>query len=213
MLRWIQTLLIACAVVVAAFVGFRYVRSQMAADVYRQRLAAVSRDYKNLRQMYNQAVQKTAVTELVVQDNTLCVNIRNAQGVQRTIPTPFDPSREIYVDYVVLDGRLWIRRVFDQDTPPGKGVLINPDHLKVDWADSPQAHGKAVYRSLSEGRWLITVTGDGSLGLAKATGPTPPLAEAPPIRGYEPLTDPLPDQTQPLGAADVVKRLINPNSP
>ena len=106
-----------------------------------------------------------------------------------------------------------LRRVFDQDTPPGKGVLINPDHLKVDWADSPQTHGKAVYRSLSEGRWLITVTGDGSLGLAKATGPTPPLAEAPPIRGYEPLTDPLPDQTQPLGAADVVERLINPNSP
>jgi hypothetical protein len=96
------------------------------------------------------------------------VAIRDASGAVRTIETPFDPSREIYVDFVVLDGRLWIRRVFDDRTPPEQGVLIDPALAEIDWSEDEAAHGKATYRALGPGRWIVSVTGDGSLGLARS---------------------------------------------
>lgn len=185
LLRWFQTCVLAAFVGLAAFAGYHVLREREAADIYRQRLADVSRDYESLRQTYNEAVARTAVTELLVEDGRLCVNIRTAEGIDRSIDTPFDPSKEIYVDYVVLDGRLWIRRIFDQDTPPGKGLVIDPHRAEVDWADPRLKQGNAVYRALSEGRWIVTVTGDGSLGLMK-TDPAEdvPLSPPPPVRDY-----------------------------
>lgn len=155
----------------AGFVGYRALRADVVASVYRQRLHELAGEYETLRTRYNEAVRRTAVTELVVNQGHLCVRVRDVDGVVKTFDTPFDPSGEIYCDYVVRDGRVWIRRVFDGQTPPVKGVVIDPRWAEVDWSQSSdqdeQAVGKAVYRALSDGRWVVTVTGDGSLGLRR----------------------------------------------
>lgn len=111
---------------VAGLFGFRLIHSQIITDLYRDRLLSLGRDYDQVRGSYNEAVRKTAVTELIVQNGTICVAIQTADGAERVIQTPFDPSHEVYVDYLVANGRLWIRRVFDEQTPPDKGLVIDP---------------------------------------------------------------------------------------
>ena len=199
----------ALLLVVAGFVGYELVEANLKADIYRDRLTALSDDYDQLRETYNQAVRRTAVTELVVQNGKLCVSIRNSEGMVKSIPTPFDPTGEIYVDYVVLDGRLWVRRVFDAGTPPSQGVLIDPALVDVSWDSETAAHGKAVYRQLTEGRWIVSVTGDGSLGLAKSTNNDPTdLATSPGVRDYEPISQQAEAEVDRIGPVDVMKRLV-----
>src|SRR5690554_4211377 len=115
MLRWTQTI-IAAAFVLLLGVWTWYFLGSSSDEATRRRLEeaqrkveslerdytqlkqthdALRQSYEQLRQTYNEAVAKTAVTELVVEDGTLCVTIRTAEGVDRTIPTPFDPSKEI----------------------------------------------------------------------------------------------------------------------
>lgn len=196
-------------VIVAALAGYRLARWQLAAEVYRERLTVLQQDYERLRSTYNDAVRRTAVTELLVEDSQLSVRIRTAEGVQRTIPTPFDPRHEIYVDYVVVDGRLWIRRVFDAFTAPERGVVIDPKLAEIDW-DSPSVeHGKAAYRQLGEGRWVVTVTGDGSLGLAKQVDDAVPELSAPPeVREHSPVEQELASQRDGIGPLDVLWKLV-----
>ena len=194
---------------VAGYVGYRLVEANLRADIYRDRLNTLADDYDQLRQTYNQAVRRTAVTELLVENGKLCVSIRNAEGVVKSIPTPFDPSGEIYVDYAVLDGRLWVRRVFDAKTPPSQGVVIDPKLMEVAWDDQGATHGKAVYRSLGEGRWVVSVTGDGSLGLARAGDATPTdLTASPQVKDYEPITEQAQADADRIGPGDVIKRLV-----
>jgi hypothetical protein len=201
-------ILLSAAIAISALLGFRVVHAQVAADIYRDRLEALAGDYETLRQTYNRAVQRTAVTELLVQDNRLSVVVRTLAGETRQIQTPFDPTGEIYVDYVVLDGRLWIRRVFDDNTPPRRAVVIDPD-LSVDW-DAPTAQvGKAVYRSLSEGRWVVSVTGDGSLGLARAAPEDRiHLAPAPEIHDYEQILDEAKARADRIALSEVWRRFV-----
>jgi hypothetical protein len=191
------------------FVGaYRLVEAQVAADVYGARLAELARDYDQLRAQYDEAVRRTAVTELQVRDGALFVSIRTLAGERRTIPTPYDPSSEIYVDYVVVDGRLWIRRVFDAATPPEEALVIDSDLRQVDWEAEGALHGKAAYRALGEGRWVVTVTGDGSLGLARAGVEEPlALATAPPIRRYDPVEDEVGDAMGGFGPGEVLRAL------
>lgn len=163
----------------AGYVGYRYIEQQTRADRAIAQLDAVTHDYERLRVSYNDLVRRTAVTELIVEDGKLAVAIRTAEGELKRIETPYDPAGEIYVDYLVLDGRLWIRRVFDDKTTPRDATVITPTLSDVDWSAKHVQLGKAVYRSLTEGRWTITVTGDGSLGLDRTPDPAPPL-EAPP---------------------------------
>ena len=194
---------------VAGYAGYRLVEANLRADIYRDRLTALAADYDTLRATYNQAVRRTAVTELVVEDGKLSVSIRNAEGLVKSIPTPFDPSGEVYVDYVVLDGRLWVRRVFDATTPPSRGVLIDPNLAEVSWDDRGATHGKAVYRRLGEGRWIVSVTGDGSLGLARSPLSEPTdLATTPAVRDYEPISEQAKAEADRIGPGDVVKRLV-----
>lgn len=175
--------LVACA----GFVAYRLMRAQVAGDVYLERLTQMQAEYEGLRLAYNEAVRRTAVTELVVADGKVSVAVRDASGAVRTIDTPFSPEHEIYVDYVVVEGRLWIRRVFDEKTPPDRAVVIDPALAHVDWDASNVAHGKAAYRRLGEGRWVVTVTGDGSLGLARAPEEPVRLVAAPSLRDYAPI--------------------------
>ena len=141
--------------------GYGMIRSNLAADVYRDRLAALSERHASLARTYNRAVRRTAVTEIIVTEpqdgaeaanadadpdagGSVSVRVRTAAGPVREIDTPFSPDGELYVDYVVLDGRLWIRRVFDERTPPRDGVVIDPIADGVDWSDPRARVGKAV---------------------------------------------------------------------
>ncbi|MHC4714832.1 MAG: hypothetical protein ACYTAN_16440 [Planctomycetota bacterium] len=192
-----------------AAVGYRLALSKVELDIYRDRLAGLSDDYEALRSMYNQAVARTAVTELIVKDGRLSVAIRTIEGVDRVIDTQFDPAREIYCDYVLLNGRLWIRRVYDARTPPEKGLVIDDELQRVDWNDPAARYGKAVYRSLDEGRWIVTVTGDGSLGLARTDGRSEvTLSGPPPVRDYEQLKKQIDDKLSDVTIGDVLRRLL-----
>jgi len=190
--------------------GYRLVESQIAAEVYQQRLKQLSDQYSQLRDQYNEAVRKTAVTELLVKDGRLSVIVRDAGSVLRKVETPFDPADEIYVDYVVIDGRLWIRRVFSENVPARDGVTITPQWADVDWDAANAKLGKAVYRSLSEGRWRISVTGDGSLGLAKADGPVSveDLAHAPKLGEYKPIEQEVDRKLDEIGFGEIARRLF-----
>lgn len=187
-----------------ALFGYRFFRSELSAAVYRQRLEAVAEDYQKLATTYNEAVRKTAVTELVVKNNALSVRIRGLAGVIQDIPTPYDPRGEIYIDYVVIENRLWIRRVFDAKTAPGNGMVVDPRFINVAWDSTKAQYGKAVYRTLGEGRWVVTVTGDGSLGLAKVDEATPmALESAPEIKDYNQAVQDAARESDAIGVRDV----------
>lgn len=197
------------ALAAATFLGWRVARNQVAGEIYKERLKTLAHDYEALRQRYNEAVRRTAVTELVVQDGELSLRIVDASGEERVIETPYDPSREVYVDYVVVQGRLWIRRVFDAKTAPGDGLVITPPLEGVDWSDPRFAVGKAVYRALGEGRWVVTVTGDGSLGLARAERGEPArLTAIPEVREYDEMERAIAVEIEGISATDVVRSVI-----
>lgn len=195
---------------VASVFTWRSLKADVEAQVYRDRLQALTGEYESLRGMFNEAVRRTAITELVVDpDKKLSVRVRNASGVLKEIPTPFDPTREIYVDYVMIDNRLLIRRVFDQRTPPEKGVLIEPELAAVDWNDPAAAHGKAVYRVLEEGRWVITATAGGALGLSRAPGEAEAqLLPAPRIKDFSEMEREARAEVEGLGFVEIVRRAL-----
>ena len=203
----------AVLLVVSAFAAFRLLEASITAEVYRERLLELSSDYESLRGQYNQAVRRTAVTELLVAEDQLTVVIRTAEGDLQALPTPFDPRQEIYVDYVVHDGRLWIRRIFDEKTPPEQGLIVDPRFADVDWNAEAASHGKATYRALSEGRWVVDVTGDGSLGLALRDPREPVLlSPPPPVREFGPIehaVDFRMGHVEPLEALQAVARQID----
>lgn len=205
MISRILSLFLLVLVAISAFSAYRLLQASLAAEVYRDRLAELSADYEQLRERYNDAVRRTAVTELLVEGGQLTVVIRTADGELQSLESSFDPSKEIYVDYVVHEGRLWIRRLFDEDTPPGEGMVIDPRFVAVDWDASRENHGKAAYRSLGEGRWVVDVTGDGSLGLSRREPhERVRLEPPPPVRRFEPIDAAVDDA---LGAIQPVEAL------
>jgi hypothetical protein len=217
-LRLIGVLSLAVIAALGTASAYSVARSQLAAAVYLERLEVLTQDYENLRDQFNTAVRRTAVTELLVTGNRLSVHIRTADGTTKTIPTPFDPRGEIYVDYAVVDGRLWLRRIFDAQTPPSQAMVIDPSFETVDWENSTARYGKAIYRSLGTGRWIVSVTGDGSLGLeqidpANAASDSP-LVFAPEIRDFETIEEQVRQRIDRIGWRDVVRRVFAaPGSP
>ncbi|GJM18636.1 MAG: hypothetical protein DHS20C14_08490 [Phycisphaeraceae bacterium] len=165
--RVVPSLAVVAAAGVALLYGVQMARTSAEREIYRDRLRDIANQYEELRGLYNDAVRKTAVTELIVDEGRVTVRVRTAEGVLTEIETPYDASREIYLDYAVLDGRVWIRRVFDDRTAPSEATVIDPRLAAIDWDLSGAEVGKAVYRSLADGRWVVSVTGNGSLGLVK----------------------------------------------
>ena len=87
--------------------------------------------------------------------------------------------------------------------------MIEPELTEIGWDDPKLSHGKAVYRRLDEGRWVVTVTGDGSLGLARATNEEPTeLTAIPPVRDYEPVHELARAEVDRIGPGDVVRRIV-----
>lgn len=191
--------------------GYFAVKSHMESEIYRDRLQSLGADYTRLASDYQEAVRKSAVTELRVKDNELSVLVRTADGVLEEIETPFDPSREIYIDFVVMNGRLWIRRVFDQNTAPSEAILINPRLVDINWDErGDKDYGKAVYRRLGEGRWAITVTGSGALGLRQVSADAGiDLVGPPEIRDFSELEETIRKDLSEIGPGEVVRRLLN----
>lgn len=200
--RFFSAAVTCVGIAVLSFVGYRVIRADLAAGVYKQRLSGLAKDYESLKAEYNEAVKRTAVSELIVKDGKLSVRIRDASGMVKEIATDADPKREVFVDYVLVDSRLWIRRVFDSKTPAEKAVVIDPEFADIDFNDPKVAHGKAIYRTLGEGRWVISVSGDGSLTLARAQGETD-LANAPAVKDYAAVEREIDREVQAIGAKDV----------
>jgi putative intracellular protease/amidase len=187
------------------WLGWRVVRADVRASVLQDRLASVSTDFEDLRNTYNTAVKQTAVTELLVEDNRVAVQIRTVAGAIETIETPFAADREIYVDYVLRDGRVWIRRIFDEDTSPKDALVIDPGLDTLDWDDNNFRFGKAIYRQLDEGRWVISISGDGSLTLAKAppNAERMPLTAAPEVRDFNELDQDVDQRMNDVNLSDI----------
>ena len=166
--------------------GYFWLHQHLTTGIYRSKLQTMAADYGALIERYNDAVRRSAITELEVTENSLTVVIRTHDGQIRRIPTPFSPDSEIFVDYLVSDGRLWIRRVFDQATPPEQAVVIDPVWETVNWRDATLRYGKIVYRELQTGTWSIQVSGNGALSLEPTTRAQPDLLNAVPVtfRGF-----------------------------
>lgn len=206
--EWIFAAVLLALLVIASTALYRWSQAQMAEAIYQERLEDLIASYSQLEENYNQVVAKTTVTELEVKDSKLSVHIKRADGVTQTIPTNLDPTREIYVDYLVIEGRLWIRRLFDDQTSPSEGVLIDPSLSGIDYGPiTNRSYGKAVYRHLSPGQWIVTVTGNGALGLEKKdrTESLSPLAYAPQIEDYQSVKEGLDASISEITLTDTVR--------
>jgi hypothetical protein len=212
--RWMGRVIALVTVLVlglAIYAGYRLARAHARAEVYRARLDELATQHQALRGRYNQAVERTAVTELVVNDGKLSVVVVTAEHEIRRIDTPFDPNSEIHVDFVVIDGRLWIRRIHDSDTPASKGLLIDPALASIDWSDDAR-RGLAIYRPLGEGRWVVSVSGNGALTLESA----PPkertqLSAGAPVDDYPTIADEAAGASaDDIGVIDTLKALLFP---
>lgn len=191
---------------VAGLLGYQVMRDHVAADVYLERYTALSEENQQLVEQYNRAVTRTAVTELVIADGHVTVNVRTADNRVEAHPIDADPAHPIYVDYVVKDGRLLIRRVFDSRSAPDDAGVIDSDLLNLDWNDPSIRHGQAIYRQLSDGRWIVTVSGDGALSLAKVDPATEvDLLPAPEIDQYDPVEE-TKRQLEDISPLDVFRR-------
>lgn len=208
MMNRLVLLLAALLLGAMSLAGYQWAKASVASDVYRDRLDGLHAEYTQLAEEYNQAVTPRPVTELLVENGKISIVVRTGHG-EETIPTPYRADREVFVDYALIDGRLLIRRVFDDQTAPVYATPIDEELLEVDW-DAPGAmYGKAIYRRLEEGRWVVSVTGDGSLGLKRlADGEDPELTARPAVREYSPTA--LPDENDPerIGIGDVWRHLF-----
>lgn len=209
------------AVGLISVAGLRLARADAAERVYRARLESLAKDYEGLRSSYNRAVRRTAVTELVVQDGKVTALVRSSHGTIAEIPTGADPSKEVYVDFALLDGRVWIRRVFDASTRPEDATVIDPRLAEIDWLDREaleptggrparaMAIGQAVYRTLSEGRWVVRVSGDGALGLERVSADAVvSLEEAPPVWSFDEVQSEVRDRVGRVGWREALGAVI-----
>lgn len=195
------------ALVLATLAGYQWAKASVAQDIYRDRLTSLQAEYQQLAEQYNQAITPRPVTELLVENQKVCVLVRKGDGELIRVPTPFNGwENDVYVDYVLADGRLLIRRVFEikngQDT--SKPVQVDADLVDVKWGDAVP-FGKAIYRSkMADGRWVVSVTGDGSLTL-KRVGDTEPieLATQPRIEKFDPVDERADEAVDRIGVGDV----------
>ena len=197
------------AVAVVGFVGLRFAKADAANMVYQDRLRDLSTNYESLRSQYNQAVRQTAITELIVKDRKVTVQVRTIEGAQETIETACDADKEIYVDFALIEGRLWIRRVFDADTPPSRATVINPKLVKVDWDSEGALVGQAIYRQLGEGRWVVKAGGDGALALTQVPeDQIVNLSPPPTIKAFEEVQSQVDEELDKITWRDVFAAVV-----
>jgi hypothetical protein len=211
--KWVFLPLAAVALGLATLLSYQWAKSSVAQNIYRDRLTSLQEDYQQLAEQYNQAITPRPVTELLVDDQMVCILVRKGDGELVRVPTPFNGwKNDVYVDYVLADGRLLIRRVFEikngQDT--SKPVQVDADLVDVQWGDAVP-FGKAIYRSrMEDGRWVVSVTGDGSLTLKRVGDDEPvELATQPKVGEFEPVNERADEAVERIGVGDVWRHLTD----
>lgn len=199
---------------VVTIAGYQWAKASVAQEIYRDRLTSLQADYQALSEQYNQAITPRPVTELLVEDGKVCVVVRKGDGELIRVPTTFNAwEDELFVDYALVDGRLLIRRVFDEHTAArsDKTVVIDPELVEVDWTNPTIPFGKAIYRSkMADGRWIISVTGDGSLGLKQISENTEvTLAAQPEVKKFEPVDERADEAVERISVGDVWQYLTD----
>lgn len=190
--------------------GFLWLKEEVTSRIYREKLATLAGDYASLAEQYNYAVRESAITELDVTQENVAVVIRTLEGEIKRIETPYDPRKEIFVDYLVGDGRIWIRRIFDQATPPSEALIIDPVWEHTDWSSNELKYGKAVYRALEPGIWSIQVSGSGALSLEPVSSSRiEALIPAPEIRSYDEIQLNLDQEVKEIGISDLWNYLLS----
>lgn len=215
MLRRLNQLGYALVTLLAIWLLYRFTKSQVEADLYKDKLTSLRADYESLRTDFNKAVKKTAVTELMVEgDGSIHVVFVNLDGSECTVATPFKMGSEIYVDFIVVDGRLMLRRVFDENTRPKEALLIDPALQKVDWQSGKAQRGSAIYAQLNkQGRWVVSVTGNGSLEIVHRAPAAQrnPLIAAPAVKEFPQIDKELNEKFDEIGFGDVFDALFGRN--
>lgn len=170
----------------ALFAGYHVVKTQVESDEYQKRLITLRNDYENLRGAHNEAVKKTAVTELLVnEDGTVCVVFVTMNGEEKVVPTQFKMGTEIFADFIMIEGTAYFRRVFDENTKPVDALYIDPQLQTVEWkkATEDRPTGNIAYALLDEpGRWVVTVTGNKSLDIRKKNEDEAPTVLVPNVK-------------------------------
>ena len=205
-------LVVAC---IAAVAGYQWARSSVAQDIYRDRLVLLQGDYRDLVKRYNQAVTPRPVTELLVEDGIVCLAVRKGDGELVRVPTDFNiRENQVYVDFLIVDQRLLIRRAFEfhpvNAVPPDKVVNIDPQLLEVDWKSGRVPYGKALSCSgLEDGRYIVSVTGGGSLGLKQVGDDEAIVLQThPPISEFEAVDVKATEDVEAIGVGDVWRHLV-----
>ncbi|MFN3168285.1 MAG: hypothetical protein ACE37H_14595 [Phycisphaeraceae bacterium] len=199
----------------AAVAAYHWAKASVAQDVYRDRLVGLQDDYQRLAEQYNQAVTPRPVTELWVEDGEVCVVVRKGEDIVR-VPTDFDVrTNEVYVDYILADQRLLIRRVFEMNkltgVPPNKIVTIDKDLLEVDWDPQRVPYGLSLsFSGREDGRYLISATHNGSLSLKPIDeNAEVRLTTRPPIKQFDPVDEQAHASVDAIGIGDVWKYLTD----
>lgn len=209
-MRTRNAIVLAAIVTLIMGIGYALLRERLAAQVYRDRLEDLAGEYEKLRADYNDVVRKTAVTELLVSGGKVSVVVATEAGVLETIPTDLDPSQEIHVDFVVVDGRLWIRRVHDDQTPAARAQVIDPKVAEVAWDEDGKDYGLTVYRPLSEGRWVVQATAGGALTLVRRGDAEPvELVRAPLVREFRTLDEDVQDRLGEIGILEALRAAVS----
>ena len=191
-----------------SYMGYQVLRNRVAAEVYEERLIETTEELNELSAQYNKAVTLTAVTELEVGAQDVFVNVRTADGMVERHAVEVDPANDIYVDYVVKNGRLLIRRVFDSTRAPDDAGAIDSKLIKLDWNDPAISHGQAIYRKLTPGRWIVAASGTGALTLAKVEADAEvELMPAPAIGAFKPVEETV-KEIDKIGPSDVLGRFF-----
>lgn len=204
MIRFTRAIVPTLLTVAIVLGGYFWMREEITSRIYRDKLDALASQYSALADQYNNAIRQSAITELEVTADSVAILIRTADGSVRRIPTPFRPDNELYVDYIVGNGRIWIRRVFDSSTSPGEAMVIDPVWTEVDWQSPEFSYGKAIYRTLQPGIWSIEVNGSGALTLERVDSSRVAVLQASPeIRTYEEMQIALDTEIRSIGLKDV----------
>jgi len=214
--RWLRVAGMVAIIALCGVALWRQSRGNIVAGIYRERLEKLSANYQQLRGQYNEAVRKTAVTELVLEGGRLNVVIRTAAGVVETIATYLDANQEVHVEYLVQDGKLWIRRVYTLSEPDPGGramaavAMINPSLADPPWSTDADLKGLSVFRkNLSPGRWVVTTTGNAALDLKKLPpGQESQLTCPPPVRDFPAMEKEIRAKVAKLGWMDFAKNIL-----
>lgn len=212
MMRRLGHVMFVGVLALALLLGYNFARSTIAADFYRDRFHDELRRNEALRQSFNEVVRKNVVTELVVnEDDSVCVVFVDGNNEEKIVPTPFKKGAVVYVDFMMNDGRLYLRRLFDEKTAPADALVIDPQLQTVKTQPDSELFGNAPYARLNQrGRWVVNATHNGALELKKAddTAPREPIVRNLQVRDYKEIERDVNSKADEIGPQDVLNSLF-----